>query len=742
MRIFTNNMFNGERMKKRFFKTLIVVLMLCCFCLTGCVPMGEPTEVDPSIMNTAENADEIMKIKDNLTVYKDSNGNNNDGKGADLFGDVLVFIDPGANGKFLDHLDGDKETTFKALAKREIDNLAQFVSSALYMFYGDNKYEVGNLEFKVSSEKISIAETTLKSYSSDWVASELDASSYETFLATNDINTLLGQALPQVTYGNESKENYFQLRGGIFGGYRLVSETIEVGEGENKTKKTYYTFANNTSSTVNRYVGSEWTVASNLGTGDDADEKINNMSKYISLSIASAVAGVSIPNGYLDMSEQMLNVCYEEVLEEVDHLGFTDTDIDNSIQAIFDYVIGENVMLQDDKYKPSSSGEGLIISEDDLGEASSKEDSKRYYKGYKLVVREVFTRLASATHQVDEGGSVSTAKTTEQVFFKFPRINIMSVDINYILDNEEIEGTGDEIGDTGYEIPDIDPSEFENMPTTLTEKFAEPVKLVGFLIMPNDLTGDRTMARKENGEWIYTDNTQQEVAKKTFEVDGFLITSAEIALITETGKIAVVEATTKLVNTRVNDEGVSVERVIERKTSQMDVYDEKPEAGDDNFSYSVEYFSDAMALLKSEEKDLITTTTGVTDTLESFRVGGYNGINLEVNKDNGEGTFYQFDEENNVWIEVASAKGTKRDNGKYVTLALSTRLHKYISISDINGEAVDESMKTNFAGYNLDLSNYAGNNYLQIDISIISVDDNEEDRDVKLNVLSLKIDGN
>lgn len=740
MRIFTNNMFNGEQMKKRFFKTLIVVLMLCCFCLTGCVSMGEATEVDPSIMNTAENADEIMKIKDNITVYKDSNGNNNDGKGADLFGDVLVFVDPGASGKFLDHLDSDKETTFKALAKREIDNLSQWISSALYMFYGgDKNYEVDALEFKEGETTKFNANSTLKLYSSDWDVSEniINAEQYETFLATNDIDVPTGQSLPQVTYkdtsgGAEKKENYFKLRGGIYGGYKLVSKTIEVGEGEDKTEETYYFFADETA--TSSYIGSEWIVADKLGTGDNND-KITNMSKYISLSIASAVAGVSIPNGYLDMSKQALNSHYEDVLERVDHLGFTDTDIDNSIQAIFDYVIGESVMSEDEEYKPSSPI-------DDVTNASSSRDIKRYYKGYKLVVSEVFTRLANATHDVDKGGDYSTETTKEQVFFKFPRISIMSVDINYILDNEEIEGTGDEIGDTGYEVPDMDPSEFENMSTTLTEKFAEPVKLVGFLIMPNDLTGDRTMARKENGEWIYTDDTQQEVAKKTFEVDGFLITSAEIALITETGKTAVVEATTKLVNTRVNDEGVTVERAIERKTSQMDVGYEKPEAGDDNFSYSAEYFSDAMALLKSEEKDLITTTTGVTDTLESFRVGGYNGIKLEVNKDTGEGTFYHFDEDNNVWVEVSSANGAKSENGKYVTLTLSTQLHEYISISDINGEVVDESMRTRFPGYKLNLNNFAGNNYLQIDINIISVDDNEEDRDVKLNVLSLKVDGN
>lgn len=725
-------MINGEQMKNRFFKSLIVIMLLCCFVLTGCVSMGEGTEPDPDLLDTAENADDILKLKDNTTTYTDKDGNED----VYLFNDALVFIDPGANGKFYDHFKDDEETTFKNLVDREITNLSDWIATALYGFYGLSAVST-DIEYKdVDGNTLSTPSpvTSLYDYTDDWDgdSEKIDFNNYDYFLANTGLSTDV--TLPKVDIVGNS-EDYLKLAGGMFGGYELqaVEKTVD------ESNVTYYTYTD--SETLRNNTGSPyvWDVISNSNTltsSSSASTVISYISNKIGILISCAVAGVSVPNNF---GTATLNEFYNSTIQKIDHLGFTGADLHNITEHILDNIVGEGVVDADNDCRPEEINSERTLDKTIINDAGKSEDRRRYYKGYDIVVPQIIECLAGATYQETGSGETDLTKKSYNVFFKFPRISIMSVDIEYILDAEmpETEGEGEEIGDSGFEVPDMDPSTFEDMETTLNEKFDEPINLVGFLFMPNDIIGTRTMAKKENGEWVYKDEDKTEVDTKTFDIEGFLVSSSEIALITEEGKSAVVEATTKVVSTRYDAETMkNVTTTMEKTTEQMDVYSTKPEAGDDNFSYAVEFF-DAMTLLKSEETDEITSTSGDVGTLESFRMGAYDGIQLAVAGTMG--VFTKFDEFGMPSI-ISTMTGVASENGKYVTFSLSTSMHKYISVDDINGEDVDEELRTYFAGYKLNLNNFAGNNYVQIDINVLAVDDDTENREVKLNLLTIKID--
>lgn len=712
-------------MKNRFLKSLIVILMLCCFVLTGCVPMGEGTEADPDLLDTANNADDILKLKNNTTTYTDKLGNED----VSLFNDAIVFIDPGANGKFYDHFNNDEETTFKNLVDREIKNLSEWIATALYGFYGLSVVNT-SVQYK-DLEDVPLSKpsptTTLYSYAEGWSgdSGKIDFNNYDYFLANTGLSS--NATLPKVDIVSGS-EDYLKLAGGMFGGYELKA----VEKNVNGNNVVYYTYTDSTTlrdGTGSSYMWDVISSSNSLSSKSNSSAVILHISNKIRILISCAIAGVGVPNNFATAT---LDEFYNSTIEKIDHLGFTGADLHNITELILDNIVGENVVAKDKACRP-----GDTLDANAIEKAGADNDTRRYYKGYEVVIPQIIERASNATYQ--ESGGLAIGNVKSLVFFKFPRISIMSVDIDYILDAEmpESEGEGEEIGDSGFEVPDMDPSEFEDMETTLNEKFDEPINLVGFLFMPNDIIGTRTMAKKENGEWVYKDEDKTEVDTKTFDIEGFLVSSSEIALITEEGKSAVVEATTKVVSTRHDSEtGQDVTTTMEKTTEQMEVYSTKPEAGDDNFSYSVEFF-DAMTLLKSEEKDEITSTSGDTGTLESFRMGAYNGIQLTVV--GAVGVFSTFDA--NGFPEVVSTMvGVESENGKYVTFSLSTSMHKYISIDDINGENVEEELRTYFAGYKLNLNNFAGDNYVQIDINVLAVDDDSEDRDVKLNLLTIKID--
>lgn len=717
---------DGEHMKNKFLRLCLVILIMCSFVLGGCVGAGDPPTdtLDPKITDAANNAEEILKTKDNITIYKDENGNNNNGKGADLFGDAIVFIDPGSEGKFVDHYTNE-ETTFGDLVKREIDYFAKILTDSIGDFY-IKEIPDGLLKFNLYNF-IDGIDGTVPMYDSEQriVDGYIDVNNFLYLSAVAKIyGTDENYALPQVIYGEkqaddsvtEKQEDYFNFSKAVFGGVKrqiveVTSEgatvNYEIFTGSNEFKTDY-----------------RWALIDNTGlaVGSSASEILTQLQEEIKVMIASAVSGISIPANYSVTNRATV---YAQLVEKIDHLGFTATDLKFISETILAHILGKDAVNEDDRIAGEIKRDfgDRITSTNMTAEPDGGVKNYRDYKAYRTAITEMVARTAKTTYEkiTPEGAK------NEGIFIKFPRISIMAVDIDYLMDNEQFGEVGDdspEIGDTGYEVPDVDPSEFENGKTTLDEKFDKELKIVGILLMPNAVKGDRTMARKENGEWVYEDSDKQTVAKKTFEVDGFLVTSVDVALLCEAENTAMIDANVKIHTSQ---------KEVTSNTGAMDVGYVKPEAGDDNFSYSAEIL-DGQTTMIAEEKDVIKSTNEDEGTLESFRIGGYNGVKLVVN-----GTVGSFMLDG---VEVSKANGVASENGKYTTFTLNTNLYEYIGVDDVNGEDVEEEDKTTFAGYLLNLNNYAGKNYIQIDFTILAVNDDTENRDVKINILSLMANAN
>ena len=696
-------------MKNKFLRIGAVILICCSFFLVACASTGDPggTEIDPSIKDTAENAQDIYNTKDNVTIYKDKNGNNNNGKGADVFGDALVFVDPGSNALFTDHFTNtDKQ--FGVLVDRQIDYLAEILSQTLGDFYIKDKTTSGfahsnNYTFLTAPS----VEGNTKMYDSTAVVNKIDVADYNYLTAVAKI--ISDASLPKVSYNdgtNDQTEQYLNFTKAIYGGLKRVpvnSNLVFTGATDNGVQTSY--------NYDNRWKFIDTYSIDISGATTTPTYLIETLKNDLKMQIASALSGVKLSDGYNAIN--LATETYNEMLTQIDHLGFTATDTQNVVNTILQGVVGKTASDADENlYKQIISASGAVISSPDVN------DAYRDYKAYSTVLTNIVNKAVETTYlagkTTDEESGIEV-DVYEKIFIGFPRINILNVDIKFLLDAEDTttnegEDGGTQMGDADYTIPNVDPSEFENQKTTLDEKFDKNMKIVGVLLMPNEVTGDRTMARKENGEWVYeSDGTT--VAKKEFEVNGFLMTSMEVSLLCETGSYASIQANF-LVHTPTH--------TMTASTDVMEVGSVKPQVDENNFSYSTN-FMDAQTLVMSEEDVVVTSTSGEEGTVESFRIGGYNGVSLDKT-----GAFKLGEQ------VVSNGKGVVSANGKYITYQLNTNLYKYIGVSDING-----SEGTTLPGYLLDLANYAGDNYVQADFSVLSVNDDDFNRNVNFNLLYL-----
>lgn len=689
-------------MKNKFLKFGAIILICCSFLLASCVPTGGGDgEIDSDVTNIANNAQDVYNTKDNVTIYKDKNGNNNNGKGAEVFGGAIVFIDPGSEGIFTDHFTGN-DVEFKNLVDRQIMYMSEIISQSLGDFYIKSKpfSSIPRTLYKFLETPEINGET--KMYDLTQLIAEIDVDNYNYLTAVAQI--ISDGSLPKVAYDDgtdvEKSEQYLNFEKAIYGGLKRIDvngNNVFTGVTDDQVLTSYN-------------LERKWKMLDVYGIdiGGTAD-LIDILKKDLKMQIASALSGTVLSGSY--SSDLLIEQKYNEMLDQIDHLGFTETDVKNVVNNILQGVIGKTAVDYDeDLYK-----ELLDVCGGSKVKNPEPNQDFRDYKAYSVVVNEIVnktvaTEYVSGTTTGEDGSEVTNY---DKIFIGFPRINIINVDSDFLLDEEETESEdsegGTEMGDTGYTIPDVDPSEFEkDQKTTLDEKFDKNMKIMGVLLMPNEVTGDRTMAKKENGEWVYeSDGTT--IAKDEFEVNGFLVTSMEVSLLCEADKYALIQ-TDFLFHTPT--------ATVTASTDVMEVSSVKPQVDDDNFTYSAD-FMDAQTVITTKETESVKLKSGEEKTLSSLRIGGYNGISI-----NDLGDFVLSE---NV---VSKGKGSASENNKYTTYQLNTNLYKYIGISDVNGEN-----DTNYAGCLIDLTNFAGDNYVQANFSVLSVNDNDFDRNINFNML-------
>lgn len=706
-----------------------------CFALTGCLGGsvsggGGGAEMPDDLKGTIDNADEIMKTKDNVTYYyenmadllldqgKDAGDRNNI---RHAFGDAYVFVDPGAGYQVYDHY-SESTQTFETLVDRQIVAMSDVIYTAINRIYIDGTIAVrqpdGTMEnLPVSSTSydfgrsqegmdaiISDSLDVVNFDDPDYIAASEEPSSINlqnifsfSVLSGMDIQNDWRAQLDLNGDGvYEVESHILNLAYAPLGGFKLEDISMDVG-GETKYYSKFYDAYTDDSAYFNfeeEYAWKFWGFDSFPTRIEDLQESLKEDLKMV---IAAALSGIETEGSY-DPDE------YNRMLNTIDHLGYTETDLTNIKNQILDNIIGQNALKKDEEnFKRlkgldgvglSVSGNKISVSVDDFNNLfENGGDDGQYYKGYEVVIDAIVDQAINLTHE-----DLSGTEESETLFPELPRVEIFKMDSWDLMDyaeeeSEESEESSDEVID--------DP---ENV--KFTEKFGKFQKIVGILLMPKHVYGERTLAVKENGEWVT--NEDGSVKLKTEIVEGFILIGAETVFLTEPDK--------KNVTLKVNYEVHTAEKTLNTESEITNVYPEKPEPTD-TASYT------STTTIDVDKQEIISNEESV---IKGYRIKGYDG--------------YQISGTGEILDNLGESKGITlgiRTEGESPVFQLSTALHKYLGIADVNGDA-----GTNFAGYLIDVSKFAGNNYVISNIPILAVNDDEQNRDAKLEILYYYLDTN
>lgn len=739
-------------MKKKILKSTCALLLCCSVFLTGCIGMtggdNNGGEFPDNVNDAINNSDSIMMTQNNVTYYYDSLEALNADVGKDAserntlkhaFGDAYVFVDPGAECKIYDNYTSG-ETTFNNLVKRQIELLTDGIYKAINRIYikgyetspsgGNNNsisYEYGSLE----SESLSVLPTDLDgsdAYNDKVAEGKMDLTHPYTYAILSGM-VLLGSGeidAPTGWFANINKEINGSLEGSettatgtitinsfpfkfdyaILGGYAIEDIELKTTSGENiynasGTKITYSDFGGG-------FCGDDykWIIAN--AWADESQVAEDKVKAGIKMCIASALSGISI-DGLTITDESSNSALYTQMCNAIDHLGFTTTDKLNIKNSILDNIIGDKVVKKDNEHMVSFSNffgkddDGYIKMDETKVEALFLErtgnEDWQYYKGYDVVIGAIIEQAMNAVLASSEESSEISGVT---LFPGIPRAQILIMDSWKLMDSQD-ESSYDESEDSDILDTDVDSMQFE-------EKFGENYKIIGILLMPKKLYGERTMAIKENGEWVTDSDGNAEL--KTFTVEGFMMSACDLVLLSEEDKTVTYQP-----KYEINANG----NTIKVSGDVSDAGYEKPEPTEEaSYNTTSTIDIDKQKLIECEESEV-----------GGYRIKGYDGLTIASN-----GYLWGDDlkKENEEFDGLDIGLGVKeKDDIK--TITLSTLIYQYIGVGDINGDD-----GTTFAGYVLDLTNFAGDNYVLANFSILSVNDNDEDRDAKFNILYFYMD--
>lgn len=743
-------------MKKKILKSTCALLLCCSVFLTGCIGMtggdNNGGEFPDDVNDAINNSDSIMMTQNNVTYYYDSLEALNADVGKDAterntlkhaFGDAYVFVDPGAECKIYDSYTNDSiGTEFYKLVDRQILLLTDGLYKAIDRIYikgydgGNNliSYESGGLE----SESLSVLPTELDV--SDKYGDEIDGKMDLTHPYTYAIlsgmvlleeggiyaptgwlanideewnGILEGDETISVTGTVKVSSFPFKFDYAILGGYKIEQVELKVSEGDHagknilnasKEKIVYYDFSSE------NFCGDDyrWFIADGWTKEKIAElETEKKIKAAIKMCIASALSGISI-EGLTITNESTNSALYTQMCKAIDHLGFTTTDKLNIKNNILNYIIGGEVVKKDNismvkfsNYFSKDDDERYIKMDSDkvkdLFLVNSQEDWQ-YYKGYDVVIGAIIEQAMNAVLSSEELSEISGIT----LFPGIPRAQILIMDSWKLMDSQD-EDSYDESEDSDVLDTDVDSMQFE-------EKFGENYKIIGILLMPKKLYGERTMAIKENGEWVTDSDGNAEL--KTFTVEGFMMSACDLVLLSEEDKTVTYQP-----KYEINANG----NTIKVSGDVSDAGYEKPEPTEEaSYNTTSTIDIDKQKLIECEESEV-----------GGYRIKGYDGLTIATN-----GYLWGDDlkKENEEFAGVDIGLGVKeKDDIK--TITLSTLIYQYIGVGDINGDD-----GTTFAGYVLDLTNFAGDNYVLANFSILSVNDNDQDRDAKFNILYFYLD--
>ena len=741
-------------MKKRLFRLICALILCCSFGLGGCLGSmsgGAGGEgIDPpsdDLLNSSNNAENIIATKDNVTYYYESLEDLNADIGKEAtdrnnlkhtFGDAYVFVDPGPDYEIFDHYT-DTYVKYYQLVGRQVELMADILYTAINRIYLDGtidgdinivskRHTFGNddSEFNTieagKSESVDIM-TSYDPYDNPDPVDYIDLSQPFSYAVFADLASYSWKINIEEDFGSDTattddpntpkndidplkiNSHIFNLKYAVLGGLQFYEGYVTL----NNSNKAYYAefYTNPDVSTLNFDDDSaRWECVLGLSTVEDAMMKAPDLIKEgLQMVIASALSGSEAGIEYRPDE-------YEEMLRKIDHLGFTTTDKLNIKNQILDKLIGTKVVKQDDSYlddirqsnelEVSGKTRITVNNLEELffqGGSSLNRDNTEWhnYKGYRVVIDDI---VEAAMYAIGDSENM-ISETSETLFPGLPRAQIIKMDSWDLMDKQAEEGDGNISEDEEIDPDDI-PTDAESI--KFEEKFDKFYKLIGILLMPKKVYGERTMAVKEDDQWVK--DSEGNVKTTTFNVEGFILTGSDFVVLSEEDKMT---------SYQLNYEIHTPNKHINVESSVSEAGFVKPEPTEEAVYNSTE-------TLDIDKQEIIEKTE---DEIGDYRLLGYDGLRITDEA-------RIIDKENNDQM-IEGLKVTKEDD--YTNIKISTALYHYIGVGDVNGDN-----GTTFAGYVLDLSKFAGNSYVVTNFPILAVNGNEEDRDAKMNILYFYLD--
>ena len=754
-------------MKKRFLKIICSVMLLCSFFLTGCMG-GDASSIEaPSddLTSTVNDADNIMKTANNLTYYYDNLVDLQKEAGLDavdrnslvsLFSDAYLFIDPGAEHEYADHYT-KTSYPFYQLVDRQVDTMAQILSKMILSVYGTVNHtsiDGTSIDFKGATTGIvnpndAMLTRVFAVSSLDTIgikSIDLDGDGVNDILGTDDIGTTLNLnniatlgALANVVTNStatsnvdtykvvtvtvydttdssktadvEINANLLNFSKAIFGGRVVKAQTYsqpEIAGVSEAVTGIYADFDDTELNTGDRFV---WNFVNNYGassSGTDAEidaALYADMYSEMKYRIATALAGVEDGSEYNQTK-------YVDLLKQIDHLGITSQDQANIATQILKYTIGEKVVNNDNSYVQKINeyfgylDDSLVIPDTNISDIQNlfnidstdldaggnyiHDEEFQNYKAYDKVIGALVRQSVTAVANYIEGEDPVVGET---IFPSFPRLQLVIIDARSLMDAVGYEEENGDSSDYEEIDPDDIPTDTEGV--EFAEKLSQLVNLKAIMFLPKQVVGERTMAVKDGDTWVVDEDDEQ--VYETFIVEGFMLTDVDVVLMAGDSNKAVVQGN----------------YTVKTKNTQFNVQSEAFEVGYEKPDPTVEETYSSTAMIDIDKQELIQKKE---DEIGGYRIFGYNGLSISEEGIISNGT--------GLPIEIAS-QGTM---GDYKTYTFGTSMYKYFGAGSVVGEG---------AGYSLDINNFAGENYVLVDFSVLEVNGDTSNRKVDLNILYL-----
>ena len=726
----------------------------------------EPPSDD--LLNSSNNAENIIATKDNVTYYYESLEDLNADIGKEAtdrnnlkhtFGDAYVFVDPGPDYEILDHYT-DTYAPYFQLVGRQVELLTDILYTAINRIYldgtikrdswennvtgnegkryafgyyttdhpdasdGEDIYNFGDGQ-SITSETLQILDVEPPEDAMEY----MDLSNPYSFsvfagLDTQDawqvsINEHFGASHlleddPE-TPGNDAEpiviNSYiFNLQYAVLGGLKFdTGNYIKIQDGTSKYYANFYNEVKEDNLNFEDGDDYKWKIVGTAYEENIIESTKKSLKESLRMCIASALSGIET-NGSWNVDE------FINMVKTIDHLGFTETDKLNIKNSILDNIIGSKVIKKDENNFKALKSSGLFSISSQTKVVADKSafstlfydsgaplDSYDWqnYKGYNVVIDAIVEQAMNVVSMEGTEVGEGVEDTNETLFPGFPRAQIIKMDSWDLMDKQAEEGD-DNISEDEEIDPDDIPTDAESI--KFEEKFDKFYRIIGILLMPKKVYGERTMAVKEDDQWVK--DSEGNVKTTTFNVEGFILTGSDLVVLSEEDKMT---------SYQLNYEIHTPNKHINVESSVAEAGFVKPEPTEEAVYNSTE-------TLDIDKQEIIEKTE---DEIEEYRLLGYDGLRIT-----DEARLLDF-EDNDKMIEGLEIE----KKGKHSYIKMTTELYHYIGVGDVNGDN-----GTTFAGYVLDLSKFAGNSYVVTNFPILAVNGNEEDRDAKMNILYFYLD--